>query len=44
MTYQLYAPTGNFRANMILTVAELTGVKVELVHTEYSTIKTPEFL
>lgn len=44
MTYQLYAPAGNFRANMILTVAELTGVKVELVHTEYASIKTPEFL
>lgn len=44
MTYKLYSPAGSFRANMILTVAALTGVKVELVHTEISQIKTPEFL
>lgn len=44
MTYQLYAPAGNFRANFLLTVAELAGVKVEFVHTEYASTKTPEFL
>ncbi|EAR93840.1 glutathione S-transferase (macronuclear) [Tetrahymena thermophila SB210] len=43
MTYQLLAPAGNFRANMLLTIAELVGVKLELVHTEYAATKTPEF-
>jgi len=44
MSIKLYAPAGNFRANSILIAGELAGVPVELVQTEYSETKTPEFL
>lgn len=44
MALKLYGPAGNFRINTVLVVAELAGVPVELVQTEYSESKTPEFL
>ena len=43
MSLKLYSPAGNFRTNAILVAAEAAGVPVELVHTDYSQTKTPEF-
>lgn len=43
MSLKLYSPAGNFRTNAILIAAEAAGVEIELVHTDYSETKTPEF-
>lgn len=43
MSLKLYSPAGNFRTNAILVAAEAAGVAIELVHTDYSETKTPEF-
>jgi elongation factor 1-gamma len=43
MSMKLHAPLGNFRTNSILIAAEVAGVNVELVHTDYSSTKTAEF-
>lgn len=43
MALKLHGAAGNFRTNAILIAAEAAGVELDLVHIDYSQLKTPEF-